>query len=94
MNMNNFCTKFKALIGLSRLTVGLGIFLRNKLAIATGIYNCLTAEREMNEERIICETWLTEEPSGIYAFARIRGKTYFRPGYFDAQKNDWVIPKV
>lgn len=67
---------------------------RNALAIATGIHHCMTAEREMEEERVICETWLTEEPKGLYAFARIGGKTYFRPGYFDMQKNDWVIPNA
>jgi hypothetical protein len=66
--------------------------IKRLLAIATGIHHCMTAEREMEEERIICEMWLTEEPSSIYAFSRICGVTYFRPGYFDASKDDWVVP--
>lgn len=61
---------------------GISNCFRNMLDIATGTYHCMTAEREMAVERIIVETWLTEEPEGIYAFARISGKTYFRPGYF------------
>lgn len=64
--------------------------LQSLLARATGIHHCMNAEREMEEERIICETWLTEEPPTIYAFSRINGVTYYRPGYFDIQKDEWV----
>jgi len=62
------------------------------LGKVTGIYHCMTPEREMEEERVICETWLDEEPKGIFAFARICGRTYFRPGYFDMSKDEFVIP--
>lgn len=66
--------------------------LRLMLSIATGIRHCMNAEREMEIERVQVSTWLESEPEGIYAFARICGKTYYRPGYFDCGSNEWVIP--
>lgn len=78
---------------LNMLKTKVGYLLDSALAIATGMHHCKTAERDMQEERIICETWLTEEPKGIYAFARVNGNAYYCPGYWDSSKDDWVIPQ-
>ena len=69
----------------------MNVMIAKCLAVATGIYHCMNAEREMEYERVICETWVTDQPDMIFAFAYINGETYYRPGYWNG--NEWIVPE-